>query len=259
MKPISRRYKFTSRGVILIMLLPFVMMIFCLAVLVVDVGKMTSAADKTQLLVDQILLSILNVRADSLQEFADQQKSIRDLTTAADASGVHVPRTQWNLLSQLVSKEKSALSGYKGRLTSIITIMMQANDRPREDLIIGTDNALKMNVQPQSQWVIDEIGRKQMVSALWYQRQWKLDSATDLTNESSTIEIQTPVSWLGKFVLGSSENWRLRRQSQATLQWDALNGDGGYPAEWSQAVEAGKFDPYRGPFFRSQLLPRQRS
>src|SRR4051812_4569885 len=130
MKFISpHKFKRSQQGFVIVMLVPLLLMISCLLFLVMDVGPIVASGDKTQTLADGIILSELNVRADALQEFAQQQASIGSMVVKTAPTSVLVPRGQWLTLAQLTSKEKSALSGYKGRLTSALTVFMNANGR----------------------------------------------------------------------------------------------------------------------------------
>jgi hypothetical protein len=197
--------------------------------------------EREQTITDTTALSVLRLRAKALQAIAERWETIGQNTGAADATGVFVPAARWTDLTEAAKQVSSSLSGYQSRLTGVVTVLCGAYGIERDDLVIDDNTAGKMGLLAQPLLIRDETGATNTIAGGWFKRTWTVDAK------------QNPAGVVRHSYRNAS--------SSARLWWDVDRddpdvrraGNGGYPADWTQARAGAALDPHRYPFYRAEL------
>ncbi len=206
-----------------------------------ELGRRMVAHSREQTVSDTAALSALTLRAKALGAIAARWNDVGREIISADAGGAFVPRARWNAAAAAASDLSSAISGYQGRVSAVVTVLSAAYGVSRDELVLLDGEGTRIGVTKQTLPLWDEHGDSLSLPAGWYRREWRTDDGGH-PRERLAYEFR-------------------RGRSRSVLRWDVdlgnadvrAFGNGGYPADWSAARVAGRLEPHRYPFYRVEL------
>lgn len=237
-----------------------VTILFLLTLLVADMGRVSYLSQKAQAVSDAALLSSLRLRVEALEGIAERWWSFGNLFYGGTNQGAVSSNESWNELFQKSDQLKRALPGYKGRIKAVIKVVEEANQVPAHKVQLWDDSALDLGISAQDQWISLENGARKLLSGAWYKRNWAPSDSWGEPKEKSHIAVSWLMPLLG-FQFLSFQNWMVHKESWGRVRWDVdlndrliqLQGNGGFPRTWPEALNGGKVDPFRIPTFSAQL------
>lgn len=244
-----------SRGSVLVLMMFVGMTAGFMLWLVLDMGQATVEAQRIQTTADATALSALRMRAASMETIADRWEEFGPwFGTVLGHELVQLPSVHWTGVEQKAMELKRALPGYQGRVTAVVSVVMDANGVSRNRIRTLDNAAAKLDVISESLRVRDENGRERIIDGGWVRRKWTVDARAKNPAGRVQYAIEATVRHRQK------QTWNFERKSDARLVWDVLEkaagksgGTGGFPADWSQAVESGRLNPYRLARYRATL------
>lgn len=235
-----------TQGSFLVLFLPCALVFVSVAVLTWRMAAWLVADARAQTVVDAVLCSSLRLRVEALETIAARWNDVGRTFAEGDASGhVLVPQSYWSRTRSQANTLSHAIPGYKGRITAVLTVVAEANGFRREQFHFQKDDAQNLGVRSESVVMRNEINQLQNLSGGWYRREWASTQAAPQPPEESVLVVET-VSF-----------WPVRRRSRAVLAWDVdpaapevqARGNGGYPRQWTQALEGNQVIPHRFPVY----------
>jgi hypothetical protein len=221
---------------------------------VAQLGLISYRIQQTQTIADVSILSSLRLRAEALQTIANRWSEFgKSFGVAGFHNLVNLHSSLWGAVEQKVSDLKRSLSGYQGRTTAVIKVVAEANGFRRDDVDVRDDAGSKLDLIGQPVVFKDEKGKFRTLDAVWYQRGWAIEDKFG-DSEKTTVHM----------VQGSIYDWMIYQEAHGSLVWDVekndpmvfLNGNGGYPRDWSEALSGGNLIPNRWAQFRARLLSK---
>jgi len=224
---------------------------FALFLLVLDVGRFHAARERARTLAQASALASLRMRSEALQRIAERWQPIgQKLGNVDSAARVFVSASDAASVSSLSADLSRALSGYQARTTSIVTVIAQSNDLPRDRLVVDADTGTRLDVHAQPALTVDEAGAVHTIAGLWYQRGWS--PADDAPDPAGFVSHRVAFS-LQPF-LKTAAAWSAASAAQARLRWNSsTDGNGGYPRDWAHALAGTRVDPNRTASYRAVL------
>jgi hypothetical protein len=225
--------------------------VFAFFLLVLDIGRFHAARARAQTLAQASTLGSLRMRIEALQKIADRWSTFGAKLGAVDAAGrVFVNSADAASVDAAAHDLSRALSGYQARTQSIITVLAQSNNIPRDRITTRDDAGARLDVAPQPATIIDPSGSLRVIAALWYRRGW---SASDDDGDPAGTESQRVAFAVGPLTT-PADAWRASTSTQGQLRWNSsVDGNGGYPRNWGRALVAGRVNPNRTASYRAVL------
>jgi hypothetical protein len=253
-----------TKGSFLIVFLPCFLAFFGLSLLVWDLGIWALAADRAQNIGDVCLLSSLRVRAEGLERIAERWRDLGLFMNEGQPSGwVRVPRSQWNNAREEANQLRRAISGYQGRVTSVIRVVAEAQGANRDNLEFIREDAQRLNVIPQPVTMRDENNQEGLLVGGWYQRLWSPNNLLGEPQERSAMLTRMRIPILGFFQSQDNlQNWFVTKFTWAELRWDVDTsdslirnfGNGGFPRNWGENLQENRVNPFRYAKYDAALI-----
>jgi len=245
-----------KKGSLLVLLIPLVMMAVLFGFFIMDWGGGLYWSQKIQTLSDVVLLSSLEMRSEGLVKMAGRWKDHGQYVIGKEGDRIKILRAHFDEVAFKSKKLKRALSGYKGRIQSVIKVVAEANGFKKEAVKFTYATANRMGIVPMPAPVINEFGETATIDDFWYQRQWSSEDRLGDPDEQWTVEVNVQYPHL------KGGKWWLKRRSTGKLFWDVnkshpqinSTGNGGFPRTWQEAWNGNQFDPHRYPFFQTSLV-----
>ena len=203
---------------------------------------------------DFALLSALRVRRDNLQTIATRWDAFGGGLTCGP-SGLESTAALWPAVASGADALRRAIPGFQGRVTSALTVALNANGVPADaaHTIGGTGTRLGVTAQAE---LVSVDGVPAALPGAWYARGWApIDAAPPLT-DGATLTLTWPLSWRD----GAAT---VEAVAVGALAWDADPSDaavaalgrGGFARTIAEAVDGSAFTPHRFPYFRAVRTP----
>jgi hypothetical protein len=252
-----------QKGSIVVGFLPIFIGMVISIILLVDVGRIQYLKTKAQVLCDQVMLSILRVRAMSLERVATKWAPIGELISEGNSSGAFYGGDSWEDLIYEATQFNRSLSGYKGQITRIHRVVANANGFQKSDVKILEGDGLDLGLQTKSMWVTNQNMQQRLINHIWASRDWAISSGSPYFMEDAKIDANLPFSFLQFIGPGGPRKWNVVRSCEGHLIWDVdfshssvmANGNGGYPKLWRDVLVGSRVIPYRYPFYWVELTP----
>ncbi len=240
-----------KKGSVLILFIPAVAVLFLWTLMIARWGRALYTMEKARSIAEQTVLSSLRITIKDLERLVERWGAMTPLLGAADQNGVEVQASNWPMVEQISSQLKNSLWGYKIRIKSIGTVIAQANGIDKSLLTRNDPDVFDLGIVPQGQWIIDSSGSREWAEDFWLQRTWDKDRRLGEKLGEGTHSVRLSDPFFGT----------MQQSVTARIQWDVLpdhsfiraHGNGGFPRNWNEAVLAGKVDPFRYPFFRTEV------
>lgn len=242
-------------GALFVFALPMIVIIFAWAGLALTVGRAYEIGERTQSVSDAALLSSLRIRAAALEKIAERWQGFGHHFIAGRPEGLaEAPRSAWPEIQSKSAELKNALSGYKGRISSVVTVVLNANGRTRQTLETLDNRASLLGTSARPVNLKDEAGSMIQLAGGWYSRDWTAEASSLQTLEWRAVPL--------KIIFSPSEELVGTVFSSGQLVWDVnpdsaevkAGGNGGYPLTWIDALEGTAIHPFRWPRYRAALV-----
>lgn len=242
------------RGNLLVMMIFFVLAFGLFSKLVFDVARWIYIEKRLQASADAALLSSLRIRVDGLQTVAQRWNAVGRYVVEGYPNGhMLVPASSWILIQREAETLRRALSGYRGRISAVLGVVLEANRIPRESARFVANGAQDLGIVAEAGVLRDEGGHLKTMAGAWYRRRWAPTQVLSHPPEHSVYELE--LSGPGSLF------WRPRIFSRGRVRWDVdrdnsqiqVRGNGGFPAQWLQALDGNRVDPHRFPVFSAGL------
>jgi len=250
------------RGSFLVLLLPTVLLLVFSAVAVVDAGRILYAREKAAQFAENALLSALRVRIEGMEKLADRWENIRLLLNGADADGVVISSFRWTALQTETTNLKKALPGYKGRITSVVTAVLQANGAEKDMVVLDEKRKPALDLTLQPALVRDETGFGKTVDSVWLRREWEVDESAPSRVGDYTAQGLIPFRFINTSFQPDSPLFATQSVT-GRLTWNADlkealvrdAGNGGFPSTWDEAFLGSDLQPFRFPLYSAEGKP----
>jgi len=197
------------------------------------------------------VLGSLRMRREALARVAERWSAFGRELGAVDAGGrVFVPASKISSVVSIARTLSRALPGYQARAQSIVTVLAQSNRVNRDNVVVLEKTGAVLHIAPENAAVVNEIGGAQVVPALWYRRLW--GPTLEQTDPDGRVvhRVDFSIAPLGF----GGDRWSGSASAMGKLRWNAsASGNGGYPRQWSSAVNAGRLNPNRTAAYRAVL------
>lgn len=242
--------KINATGSVMIIFLFTSLALGLLLIGVVSWGNKVLRHRETSLALQNVLLTVLRTQADALERMALEARAFDSLIRGVDRESAFIHSSDRDSILQQTHELKSSLSGHKGRLTAVRSVIAEANQLTPQSLQLSTSLNPAIGVELKGGWVVDEKGSRTWVDSLWIQRDWDL-----ATSDSRGLP---PVQLVLAGV--SSENPSL--QSRGKIVWEGrVDGsgnslrNGGFPRSWEETQVGAAYRPYRQSYFSAREVP----
>lgn len=249
-------------GAALLASLPMALLAVTALVVFADLARVAYWRDRAEIVADAVVAATLETRIAGWESVTRRwSETIGPHLGTADLDAVAVPETVWFAVESAARRLKSALSGYKGRVTSVVRVAAEANGFSRETVSVSAEPDRGFGLEPRPLRLADG-GRTLVVPAGWYARSWSPDSRQSDPDVRYTGRVGFALSRLAD---RSGAEWPVEVAVTRAIRWDAdrdgdaavrADGTGGAARDWGEALRNGRFDPYRWPYFRVARRPR---
>lgn len=224
---------------------------FFVFLLVIDVARYQAQKARALSHAQMSVLGSLRMRREALKRVAERWSALGIASAAVDSNGrTFVPSAKKASLVSGARTLSRALSGYQARSKSIVTVLAQAHRIERDSVVVVDDRGALLDIAPQDGVVVNEAGATQAVPALWYRRGW--EPAIEHADPAAEVvhRVEFSVVPLGFGV----DRWSGSVTATGRLLWNmSAGGNGGYPRNWSSAVDSGRLNPNRTAAYRAVL------
>ena len=239
------------RGSVLALMMFLVVAALIVARLCSDVMMAWIGTQKAQTAADFAVLSALRIRGESLETVASRWDAFgAPISVAGGALSAPAPLVSGISANALTLKR--ALPGYQGRVTSALTVAVEANGVDRSALTRTDSTGLRLGLESQTALLSAAGLPTRSIDGLWLRRTW--------TNAAVAGNAAVTVAWSSPYFGGT---WEFSAPAGARLAWDAdthdvavaADGNGGFSADWVSASTGAFFRPDRYPVFRAEAMP----
>lgn len=216
---------------------------------VLETGRAQLRLQSAEDVLDAVVLSALRIKTQGLQRLAAQwEENLGKNFGEADNEFVMLTSSSLESLKEEAGSLRRTLSGYQGRVTSVLRVSAEANGWKKDALDIPDPDAFRLGVEPAPARIRTIDGHVGWVDSVWFRRTWRSAERTPRT--SGRAVLQTGFARPRPFVL----------RAAGRIRWDVPGDDasrrglfnGGYPRRWEEAVYNGALNPYRIPLFRAE-------
>lgn len=242
------------RGTIVVMFLFFVLAFGLFSKLVFDIGRWMYVEQRLQGVGDAALLSCLRIRVDSLQIIAQRWNDVgRHVVEGYANEQMLVPSAHWTNTISSAETLRRAISGYRGRVSAVMGVVLEANRIPRSSVFVVSNAAHDLGVVAQNVVLRDEYGHLRTLVGGWYRRNWGPTERLAQPSEQSHFDLK---------LRGPGNLLRSpHTSSRARMIWDVeeekvhiqTHGNGGFPRNWPEALNGNRAEPNRYAVFSTRL------
>lgn len=199
---------------------------------------------------DFAVLTAMRVRRQSLESIADRWLAFGG-DIAAGPGGLEVAAGSWPAVRAAAESLRRAVPGYQGRVTSALTVALDANAFPRDAARAVSGDGLRLGVVARTE-IVSVDGIPTALPGAWYARTWRPADAAPVFADGATLRLDWPVAWLGS-------RTAVPVAGAAALEWDAdpsgadfSFGRGGFARALAEGLSGGAFLPHRLAVFRAR-------
>jgi len=236
----------SSRGSVIVMLIPISLTLFALTLLVLRVGILFTLAARAQTVADMSVLSSLRLRVQALEKIPGRWESIGNLIKSANGEGAFIASGSWNPLTNETQRLTRSLPGYMGRPRAVIKVVAEANGTLRERIEAVEEEASNLGLSSQPLRIQDEMGRTEVIPDVWLKRNWSPHDLLGDPSGKTTHIVHFPA--LNRVSRGRII-WNVNRTDPVIVN----QGNGGYPVHWFQALNGGVVTPFRFPYYHAEI------
>lgn len=243
------------KGSVSVGILPALMLAAAAGFLAQDASRALYERERAQAVAEAVALSAARVRVESLQSSATRWQKLGALFQGVAGDDILLAQDRWAAAEKEAQSISQSISGYKGRIKSVVKPAAEANGASIDDLEAVLAGELALTAQAQN--IRDAAGTRKSLKAAWYRRDWGA-SERDARRAGDICYAVTRTwrPWVARFVKGAG-TWNVRGEGRAGVDWDAdssvgTDGNGGFPRAWTEAVRAGLFAPNRPAVFTAR-------
>jgi hypothetical protein len=199
---------------------------------------------------DAALLSAMRVRRDGLETIAMRWQAFGgDIGVSGGILAVDPVR--WSSVFAAADALRRSISGFQGRVTSALTVALDANRLPAGATRAVGGTGLRLGVTARTE-IVDVGGIPASLPGAWYARGWRAADAAPPVSDGATVSLTWPVVWLGNpATIGVA--------SSGLLEWDAdlsdpsvaASGRGGFARSLADGISGSTFSPHLFTVFRA--------
>jgi hypothetical protein len=225
-----------------------------LAALTADVAGAGLFRQRARTAADFALLSALRVRRDNLEAIAARWDAFGGGLTNGPA-GLESTPALWPGVATAADALRRAISGFQGRVTSALTVALDANGLPHAAARSVSGTGTRLGVTARTETVL-VAGAPMSLPGAWYARGWSAGDPAPPLTDGAALAVSWPLSWRGS-------DATLEATADGALVWDAdptdaavaASGRGGFARTFTEAIDGAAFTPHRFPFFRAVRTP----
>ncbi len=240
----------TERGSVLPLALFLTIGCAMVAILFADLAAVNLERQRAVTACDFSLLSAMRVRRDGIESIAHRWALFGGDITAPGGT-LSVDPARWPAVASAAGSLRRAAPGFQGRVTSALTVALDANLVPRSAARMTSGTGLRLGLSAQTAPVLVGPAVATLPGA-WFVRRWSASVAAPPLTDDAHLSIDWPLTWRGSAAT-------TRVESAAVLEWDVdasapvvlSRGRGGFARSYGETLDGALFDPHRYPVFRA--------